>query len=110
MEWTDERVAILKDMWTNGYSARQIADSLGGTTRNAVIGKAHRMGFCSRKAQITHHQPIALPRVMERNCQWPVGHPGQDGFHFCGAEAVIGKPYCQSHCAVAYRHTSADAA
>ena len=45
MEWTDERVALLKEMWTAGYSARQIAEKLGGTTRNAVIGKANRLGL-----------------------------------------------------------------
>ena len=45
MAWTDERVELLKKMWTEGQSASQIAKELGGVTRNAVIGKVHRLGL-----------------------------------------------------------------
>lgn len=48
MSWTDERVEILKNMWSEGKSASQIAKELGGVTRNAVIGKVHRLGLSNR--------------------------------------------------------------
>lgn len=48
MSWTDERVEILKTMWGEGKSASQIAKELGGVTRNAVIGKVHRLGLSNR--------------------------------------------------------------
>ncbi|WP_259780210.1 GcrA family cell cycle regulator [Aestuariispira ectoiniformans] len=107
MEWTEERVETLKGLWTKGYSARQIAERLGGVTRNAVIGKAHRMGLSSRPSPIKREKPAA-PAVKERSCQWPVGHPGSDEFHFCGQSAEAGRPYCPKHCAVAYRRPSSN--
>ena len=106
MEWTEERVATLKSLWQNGYSARQIAERLGGVTRNAVIGKAHRMGLSSRPSPIKKTQKPAAPAVKERSCQWPIGHPGSDDFHFCGEAAEPGRPYCSAHCEVAYRRSS----
>ena len=48
MSWTDERVETLKKMWSEGQSASQIAKELGGVTRNAVIGKVHRLGLSNR--------------------------------------------------------------
>lgn len=48
MSWTDERVEVLKKMWGEGQSASQIAKELGGVTRNAVIGKVHRLGLSNR--------------------------------------------------------------
>jgi GcrA cell cycle regulator len=48
MSWTDERVELLKKMWGDGQSASQIAKELGGVTRNAVIGKVHRLGLSNR--------------------------------------------------------------
>lgn len=110
MEWTEERVEILKGLWKNGYTARQIADRLGGVTRNAVIGKAHRMGLSSRPQPIKREEPLLDLNRVERTCQWPMGHPGQPEFQFCGEAAVPGKPYCQKHCAVAYRRSSESAA
>ena len=50
MGWTEERVAILKKLWLEGLSASQIAKQLGGVTRNAVIGKVHRLGLSGRAA------------------------------------------------------------
>lgn len=50
MSWTDERVELLKKMWSEGQSASQIAKELGGVTRNAVIGKVHRLGLSNRTA------------------------------------------------------------
>ncbi|MEL7026638.1 MAG: GcrA family cell cycle regulator, partial [Pseudomonadota bacterium] len=48
MAWTEERVDVLKRLWADGKSASQIANELGGVTRNAVIGKAHRLGLSNR--------------------------------------------------------------
>ena len=58
MGWTDERVALLTKLWADGLSASQIAAELGGITRNAVIGKVHRLGLAGRKT--TSRKP--LPR------------------------------------------------
>ncbi|MFC3570023.1 GcrA family cell cycle regulator, partial [Paracoccus simplex] len=51
MSWTDERVETLKRMWAEGQSASQIAKELGGVTRNAVIGKVHRLGLSNRSEE-----------------------------------------------------------
>ena len=53
MSWTDERVELLKKMWGEGQSASQIAKELGGVTRNAVIGKVHRLGLSNRTTGAT---------------------------------------------------------
>ena len=53
MSWTDERVELLKKMWGEGQSASQIAKELGGVTRNAVIGKVHRLGLSNRATTTT---------------------------------------------------------
>jgi len=105
MEWTAERVELLKELWGEGLSARQIAETLGHVTRNAVIGKAHRLGLSTRS--VPSKPPIAmLNPVTDRLCQWPIGNPGEAGFHFCGQQAESGRPYCGQHCSMAYRQTS----
>jgi GcrA cell cycle regulator len=58
MSWNDERVELLKKLWNDGLSASQIAAELGGVTRNAVIGKVHRLGLSGR----TKSQAAAAPR------------------------------------------------
>ncbi len=69
MSWTDERVDLLKKMWGEGQSASQIAKELGGVTRNAVIGKVHRLGLSNRatggKAE-TKAKPSAKPEAKPR--------------------------------------------
>ncbi len=57
MSWTDERVDQLRQMWTEGLSASQIARSLGGVTRNAVIGKVHRLGLSGRASPARAERP-----------------------------------------------------
>jgi GcrA cell cycle regulator len=57
MSWTDERVETLKKLWADGLSASQIAAELGGVTRNAVIGKVHRLGFSGRAKSLTSAAP-----------------------------------------------------
>ncbi len=63
MAWTDERVALLKKLWTEGHSASQIASQLGGVTRNAVIGKVHRLGLSGRA---TPSRPVKKPPRLAR--------------------------------------------
>jgi GcrA cell cycle regulator len=61
MSWTDERVETLKRMWAEGQSASQIAKELGGVTRNAVIGKVHRLGLSNRSGGREEEEEAALP-------------------------------------------------
>jgi len=204
MSWTDERIDRLKDLWTRGMTASQIADELGGVSRNAVIGKAHRLGLQARPSPVKPNEhedeeaqpagasqarpdaapegaaapepepepwddapagaaaeaapeprsapapaeppqpqvrsigpggflrqgpgdqqppiPPAPPRRLvpakpspeiadktslldlnERICKWPIGHPGEPDFHFCGKPSNPGFPYCVDHCGVAYQ-------
>src|SRR5881398_1633349 len=59
MSWTEERIERLKKMWHDGATASQIADELGGVSRNAVIGKAHRLGLEQRPSPVKHDEPAA---------------------------------------------------
>ena len=61
MSWTDERISTLKKMWQQGKSASEIAEKLGGVTRNAVIGKAHRLGLSGRPSPIKKVVKKAAP-------------------------------------------------
>ncbi len=61
MSWTDDRVELLKKMWGEGQSASQIAKELGGVTRNAVIGKVHRLGLSNRSGGGTKAAPKEKP-------------------------------------------------
>ncbi|MGI8611862.1 MAG: GcrA family cell cycle regulator [Sphingomicrobium sp.] len=192
MSWTDERIERLKKMWADGATASQIADELGGVSRNAVIGKAHRLGLDARPSPVRPGEekdkkpapssprparadaaarragaaapeeggPVVHPRSPQRQhpdgiqyrsigpggfvrqgpgdtqapippapprrlvpakpsaevadktslldlndriCKWPLGHPGEPDFHFCGNPANPGFPYCVEHCGVAYQ-------
>ncbi len=216
MSWTDERIATLTKMWEGGATASQIADELGGVSRNAVIGKAHRLGLKSRPSPVKANEPKPAParkeaegrpaapstrsgaapsaraapapsarsgpapvadepgeeeaafsaaseipsqplpnrepdrpRVVsvgpggflrqgpgdqqapippapprrlvpakpspemadktsllelnDRVCRWPMGHPGEPDFHFCGEKVNPGFPYCVEHCGRAYQ-------
>ncbi len=62
MNWTDERVALLKKLWAEGHSASQIAKQIGGVTRNAVIGKVHRLGLAGRATPSRPAKRPARPR------------------------------------------------
>ena len=194
MAWTDERIEQLKTMWQNGLTASQIADELGGVSRNAVIGKAHRLGLQARPSPVKEKESAAAPAPVEptpavveaappppvrpaprtmteappmtiatplevevapqpvlrsigpggfmrqgpgdqqppatpapprrlvpakpssdmagkttlldlndRICKWPLGHPGEPDFHFCGRSVNPGFPYCVDHCGQAYQ-------
>jgi len=105
--WTQERIETLGSLWTEGLSTAEIGRRLG-VSKNAVVGKAHRLSLTPRPSPVKlTGQPRRrpAPRLVEQvgpTCCWPVGHPGEKGFHFCGASPVPGKPYCQDHAAVAY--------
>ena len=63
MAWTEDRVEVLKKLWAEGHSASQIAKQLGGVTRNAVIGKVHRLGLSGRA---TPSRPVKRPPRLAR--------------------------------------------
>ena len=106
--WTKQKVDKLTKLWEKGVSAREIANKLGEVSRNAVIGKANRLGL-SKKAEKTEKKIEAIhvdvnslvPNMS--GCKWPIGHPGDQDFYFCGKEVIPGKPYCGEHCVIAYR-------
>lgn len=118
--WTEERLEQLKRLWAEGLSISQIGEALG-VSRNAIAGKAHRMGLPKRPSPINKSKaeesdanlvedlqelPLRLELrqlVWSRSkCCWPTGDPKKNGFLFCGKSVVPGKPYCLSHCQEAY--------
>jgi|SRR5690554_988377 len=141
MAWTPERIEELTRLWNAGLSASAIGKQLG-VSKNAVVGKAHRLKLPARPSPIRRKAKSTTParkpaptlspttattapaeapsvpikeepkprppmvRTRElpspRKCQWPIGDPTKPDFHFCGAEAVPSKPYCEEHCAIAY--------
>ncbi|MBO6482895.1 MAG: hypothetical protein HVK29_04240 [Pelagibacteraceae bacterium] len=140
MSWTEEREQRLRELWGKGYTASQIAEMLGGdTTRNAVIGKAHRLklaaraaskqskspkkqdaasglnkqeGYISRKSRFKSllldknfevENPKKLEELSDKNCRWPIGHPDEENFYFCGRNPVEGFSYCKLHVLYAFQ-------
>ncbi len=113
MTWTMERVDDLARFWSQGLSARQIADKLGGVTRNAVIGKAHRLNL-QRGLEEVEPAPeppppmpevpffAPMPEVKSWMCRWPLDDPGRFGLNICGKTAQPGRHYCAEHLTVAY--------
>jgi GcrA cell cycle regulator len=133
MSWTEERVDLLKQLWGEGKTAAEIAKALGeGVTRNAVIGKAHRLKLSSRVSPIQQAakkpvkseapkvkkmQPVIKRSVFKGKgvsmaelgngmCRWPNGDPRDAEFNFCGCQAVPGLPYCEEHAQLAYQVSS----
>ncbi len=138
MSWTDEKVEKLKALWTKGHTASQIAEALGDTTRNAVIGKAHRLNLearapskhsgasvsrenkqirrgpapTSRKAKFQSilldknfepENPKSLEELTDTTCKWPIGHPNEEKFYFCGRKPEGEFPYCKLHVLYAFQ-------
>ena len=75
MGWTDERVTVLKKLWLEGLSASQIAKQLGGVTRNAVIGKVHRLGLSGRATPSQPSRPAYRPQRPRAQVQAPAAAP-----------------------------------
>ena len=104
-EWTPERAAALITLWNEGTCASEIGRRLS-VTKNAVIGKAFRLQLPKRRppspAQSDDQSVIRLERLGTGMCSWPLGATDKNGFHFCGAATVRGKPYCPTHCKLAY--------
>ncbi|MFK7840448.1 MAG: GcrA family cell cycle regulator [Bdellovibrionales bacterium] len=75
MSWTDDRVATLKKLWGEGKTAAEIAKELGGVTRNAVIGKAHRLKLSNRVSPIQQSKKVAAPKPQNQNKK--PAEPGQ---------------------------------
>lgn len=122
--WTYDRECELARLWRAGHSARTIAGLLGGTTRNAVIGKANRLGLPRRasggvrgpyKARdyapapvppfIPVAERVALLDIGARQCRWPCGDPRAPDFGLCG-RPTDGRSYCKDHDAAAYRRAA----
>jgi len=139
MSWTSEKVEKLKELWSKGHTASQIAEKLGDTTRNAVIGKAHRLNLearapskqssinrsrenkqvsrrspapMSRKARFQSilldknfeaENPKSLEELTEDTCKWPIGHPNEEKFYFCGRKPEGEFPYCKLHVLYAFQ-------
>ena len=139
MSWTEEKVSKLKELWGKGSTASQIAEIIGGISRNAVIGKAHRLNLSAkiktrtaisgknfdnskeekslptkqnRKSRFRSliiekdfepENPKQLEELDENSCKWPIGHPDEKGFYFCGRSSLKDFSYCKLHLLYAYQ-------
>jgi GcrA cell cycle regulator len=139
MSWNEKKVAKLKELWGKGNTASQIAEIIGGLTRNAIIGKAHRLNLSSkikirntpsnqsfkatseenntkekvgRKSKFQSliiekdfepENPKKLEELDESSCKWPVGHPEEKSFYFCGRSSLKDFSYCKLHLLYAYQ-------
>ena len=139
MSWNEEKVTKLKELWGKGNTASQIATIIGGISRNAVIGKAHRLNLSSkirtrsarpdqnfnnnseennskqrpgRKSKFKSlliekdfepENPKKLEELDESSCKWPVGHPEEESFYFCGRSSLKDFSYCKLHLLYAYQ-------
>ena len=139
MSWNDEKVAKLKELWGKGNTASQIAEIIGGISRNAVIGKAHRLNLSAKiktrtaisnqnfensidennvkikkgrrnkfksliiEKDFEPENPKQLEELDENSCKWPIGHPNEKTFYFCGRSSIKDFSYCKLHLLYAYQ-------
>ena len=139
MSWTEEKVSKLKELWGKGNTASQIAEIIGGISRNAGIGKAHRLNLSakiktrtatsnknfenslnekniqtkkSRRSKFKSliieknfepENPKQLEELDENSCKWPIGHPDEKSFYFCGRSSLKDFSYCKLHLLYAYQ-------
>ena len=143
MSWTLEREEKLRELWNKNHTASQIASMLGDTTRNAVIGKAHRLNLqarakskkftpkvdaknnvesevkiqkLGRKARFKallldkNFEPEnkkTLEELTDETCRWPIGHPSEEDFYFCGRKPMEKFSYCKLHVLYAFQPKNA---
>ena len=139
MSWNEEKVAKLKELWGKGNTASQIAEIIGGISRNAVIGKAHRLNLSAKiktraatsnqnfessvinkdtrskrgrknkfksliiEKDFEPENPKQLEELDESSCKWPIGHPDEENFYFCGRSSLKDFSYCKLHLLYAYQ-------
>ena len=139
MSWTEENIAKLKELWGKGNTASQIAEIIGGISRNAVIGKAHRLNLSAKiktrtatsnqnfesslnekntkskkirrskfksliiEKDFEPENPKQLEELDENSCKWPIGHPDEKSFYFCGRSSLKDFSYCKLHLLYAYQ-------
>ena len=139
MSWTEEKVTKLKELWGKGKTANQIAEIIGGISRNAVIGKAHRLNLSAKiktraatsnqnfensqdnknirsnkgrknrfrsliiEKNFEPENPKQLEELDENSCKWPIGHPNEKSFYFCGRTSLKDFSYCKLHLLYAYQ-------
>ncbi len=139
MSWTEEKVSKLKELWGKGNTASQIAEIIGGISRNAVIGKAHRLNLSAKiktrtaasnknfensieennsksrrfrknkfksliiEKDFEPENPKQLEELDENSCKWPIGHPDEESFYFCGRSSLKDFSYCKLHLLYAYQ-------
>ena len=105
LEWTPTRISILIALWNEGLTTSKIGKRLF-VTKNAVVGKVHRLGLPKRGSPIKQTpkpaEIISLEALRPGMCCWPEGEPGKEDFRFCGEPAEPEKPYCAHHCERAY--------
>jgi GcrA cell cycle regulator len=101
--WTPDNTEILKSMLSESTPLPEIASKLG-TTTSSVEHKARRLRKTERSpSKETKSRRVSpMARSERRGCSWPIGHPGDKDFHFCGAKAVVGRPYCDEHLGIAF--------
>ena len=138
MSWTEEKVEKLKELWGKGNTASQIAEIIGGISRNAVIGKAHRLNLSAkiktraatsnkdfetsmqgknirvkrgRKSKFKSliiekdfepENPKQLEELEDGVCRYPIGHPNEKNFYFCGRTSLKDFSYCKLHLLYCY--------
>jgi len=142
MSWKDpKKVEILKELWGKGNTASQIAEIIGGISRNAVIGKAHRLNLSAKvkgrsfsknqnsnrlspeengsqnrgkksrfkslliEKDFEPENPKNLEQLDENSCKWPIGHPDESSFYFCGRSSLKDFSYCKLHLLYAFQQT-----
>jgi GcrA cell cycle regulator len=102
--WNDDKTAGLRELWDEGLPTAEIGRRLG-ITKNAVIGKAWRLGLPPRRVSDSPNPVPSFAEIMPRatdRCHWPFGKPGTAALRFCSRPVLAGKPYCEIHCRIAY--------